>query len=82
MGHFPVRINMSKPQLTDQACPHCLAPTGGGNSDIGYNPEHPYQFMECDICGTTWQVEYSVTAIDNIEVPTPRQRIKNLPVPE
>lgn len=37
---------MSKPQLTDQACPHCLAPTGGGNSDIGYNPEHPYQFME------------------------------------
>jgi hypothetical protein len=38
--------------------------------------------MECDICGTTWQVEYSVTAIDNIEVPTPRQRIKNLPVPE
>jgi hypothetical protein len=57
-------------KLTDQECPNCGAATGGGNDTIDYNPEHPWQSMKCDKCGTTWQVEYSVTGIDHVVVPS------------
>jgi hypothetical protein len=60
---------MSKPQLKDQACPNCLAPTDGGSGSIDYNPEHPWQFMECEECGASWTVWYSVSKMDDITVP-------------
>jgi hypothetical protein len=64
---------------TDQECPNCGADTGGGTSAIDYNVEHPWQAMECDECGATWEVEYSVSSIDNLVVP--KKSVGDLPIP-
>lgn len=78
-------MSTTKPKLTDQECPHCGAATGGGSGGksrhtlnlytytiegIDYDdPGECWQSMECDECGTIWDVTYTVSAVDNIVVP-------------